>query len=67
MATIELDLHSATEEERVERWRFEQLVEVGYSVAAAGRLAALPYVDLHLAVQLLRRACPEATALRILV
>ena len=61
-----LETAPTREEERVRRWRVEQLREAGYAHAAAIELAARRDVDLHLAVELLRRGCPPATALRIL-
>jgi hypothetical protein len=63
---LELD-RPKTEDELVLEWRVEQLARAGYDDRAAGRLAALPHVDLHVAVDLLRNGCPADTALRILV
>jgi hypothetical protein len=48
-------------------WRREQLVRAGYAAADATALAFDNAVDLHAAVNLLRRGCPSATALRILL
>jgi len=56
-----------TEDERVARWRFEQLLRAGYDETAALVLADLVHVDLHLAVDLVRRGCASDTALRILL
>jgi len=56
-----------TEDERVARWRFEQLLQAGYDETAALVLADLVHVDLHLAVDLVRRGCASDTALRILL
>jgi len=67
MSAAELDLHLETESERIERWRVEELERAGYSHDDAAELAARSYVDLHLAVELLERGCPSATALRILL
>jgi len=55
-----------TEDERVSRWRLEQLVRAGYDELDAVLLAELG-VDLHVATDLLRRGCPVETALRILL
>lgn len=51
----------------VVRWRFERLVDAGYEPQAASMLAERVEVDLHAAVRLVRRGCPSATAVRILV
>lgn len=50
----------------VELWRFEQLLEAGYPLDVADRLAARRDVDLHQAVELLERGCPVLTAYAIL-
>jgi hypothetical protein len=55
-----------TEQERVERWRHEALVKVGYDPASAAQLAARNDVDLHRAIELVERGCPPETAVRIL-
>jgi hypothetical protein len=56
-----------TEDDRVARWRLEQLTRAGYEETAALVLADLVDVDLHLAVDLVRQGCPSDTALRILL
>jgi len=56
-----------TEAERVERWRAEELERAGYDLGAAAMLAASPAVDLHLAIDLLSRGCPQDTAMQILL
>jgi hypothetical protein len=63
----ELDFDLDAEAERVLLWREEELERVGYEREAARELAERTYVDLHLAMDLLRRGCPVDTALRILV
>jgi hypothetical protein len=63
----ELELQVDAEAELVRSWRREALVRAGYPYAAAERLADLPYVDLHLAVDLVRSGCSPETAERILV
>jgi hypothetical protein len=63
----DLDLEFDAETERVVLWREEELERVGYERDAARDLAERTYVDLHLAMDLLRRGCPVDTALRILV
>ena len=53
--------------EVVQAWRLEELERAGYPRDAAARLAAHPDVDLHIAVDLLRRGCPLEVALSILL
>jgi len=55
------------ESERVLLWREEELARVGYERETARDLAERVYVDLHLAMALLRRGCPADTAVRILL
>jgi hypothetical protein len=54
------------EREEVTSWRVERLVAAGYEGEAALVLALDRDVDLHLAVSLLERGCPQDTALQIL-
>jgi hypothetical protein len=63
----ELEVQIDAEAELVRSWRRDALARAGYPHAAAERLADLPYVDLHLAVDLLRRGCSPETAEQILV
>jgi hypothetical protein len=65
--TADLDLDLDAETERVLLWREEELERIGYERETARDLAERTYVDLHLAMDLLRRGCPVDTALRILV
>lgn len=55
------------EELRVVLWRASTLLSAGYDDDAALDLALDRRVDLHLAVELLTRGCPQDTAVRILV
>lgn len=66
MSVVETQIHE-TEDERVARWRLEQLTRAGYEETVALVLADLVDIDLHLAVDLVRRGCPSDTALRILL
>jgi hypothetical protein len=66
MTAAELHIPES-ENERVERWRAEELERVGYDQESAARLAARHDVDLHRAIELLRQGCPPETALRILL
>lgn len=56
-----------TEAQKVSGWRLGCLVEAGYPVGVAERIAARMDVDLHLAVELLENGCPPATAADILL
>jgi len=55
-----------TERSKVESWRLHVLVEAGYDLAFAERIAASE-ADLHLAVALVKQGCAPATATEILV
>ena len=67
MIAVELELDLDTETERVLLWREEELERAGYERSIARELAERTYVDLHLAMDLVRRGCSPETALRILV
>jgi hypothetical protein len=67
MPAAEVHLLEDTENERILRWRAEELERAGYEATAAVELAARTDVDLHLAVDLLERGCPSEIALRILL
>jgi hypothetical protein len=56
-----------TEQERIQRWRADELERAGYDPSAAWLLAARPDVDLHHAVKLLRDGCDHELALAILL
>ena len=66
-ATQQVVLTDETERERVIRWRVEQLAKVGYSWPAAMVIAANTQVDLHTAVDMVRRGCNPDVAMRILL
>jgi hypothetical protein len=55
------------EAESVLRWRFEELVRVGYDAGDAMVLASHVEVDLHGAIDLVTHGCSTATAMRILL
>ena len=55
------------EVETVLRWRFEELVRVGYEAGEAMILASHVEVDLHTATDLVAHGCSTATAMRILL
>ena len=67
MSLAELDIEFDTESERVMLWRTEEMERAGYAPAEARELAERMYVDLHLAIELVRKGCPAETAVRILV
>ena len=55
-----------TERSKVESWRLHVLIEAGYPLTLAERLAASE-ADLHLAVELVASGCAHATAAEILL
>lgn len=62
METTEQD-----ETEQVYAWRLLHLIEAGYPIVDAERLAGRPEIDLHRAVELLEQGCPVTTALELLL
>jgi hypothetical protein len=56
-----------TELERIERWRADELIRVGYDANQAMELAVRHDIDLHAAASLLEKGCPPDLALRILL
>ena len=56
-----------SELDRIVRWRSEELERAGYSPDGAASLAARLDVDLHEAIDLVKRGCPAEIALRILL
>ena len=67
MSAAELELMHGTEIDRVEQWRHEELERAGYDPESALVLAASHDVDLHFAVDLLKRGCTVYLALQILL
>ncbi len=65
METAEFE--HGTEEELVMQWRIEELERAGYKPDDVLVIALDPTIDLHLAVDLVRRGCPHELALRILL
>jgi hypothetical protein len=55
-----------TEQSKVESWRLHVLMEAGYPLSLAERLAGSE-ADLHEAVELLGRGCSPETAAEILL
>ena len=58
--------HSQSEREKVESWRLHVLIEAGYPLPLAEKLAHSE-ADLHRAVELVRAGCGFATAAEILI
>ncbi len=67
MAATDIYLVDQTEIERIERWRADELERAGYEPRSAGRLAVKHEIDLHSAIDLLKRGCPPDLALQILM
>lgn len=55
-----------TEQEIVERWRAQELGRAGFPEDVANELAMRTDVDLHAAIDLIRRGCTPDLAARIL-
>jgi len=66
MPTVDTKLVESQEGE-VLAWRAEELVRAGYDGGNALMLALERAVDLHAAVDLLRRGCPAQLAIKILL
>ena len=64
--TTEAPLSNENDPAKVESWRLHILLQGGYPVALAERIAASE-VDLHYAVELLLRGCEPTTAAEILL
>jgi hypothetical protein len=63
----EITLTETSESSKVESWRLHVLLEAGYPLSLAERLAVSD-ADLHLAVELVRsRGCAHETAAEILL
>jgi hypothetical protein len=50
----------------VTSWRRDRLVEAGFALPLASRLARDPGYDLHALIELVTHGCPPELALRIL-
>jgi hypothetical protein len=55
------------EEQQVMQWRIEELERAGYTPEDVIVMALDASIDLHVAVDLVRRGCPHDVALRILL
>jgi hypothetical protein len=67
MSVTEVEIVIENEDERVVNWRIEELIRAGYDEFDALDLALERGVDLHRAVDLVRRGCPPGVAVRILL
>lgn len=67
MSAAELETVFVSEMDRIEQWRHEELERAGYDPESALVLAASHDVDLHDAVELLKRGCSIDLALQILL
>lgn len=58
--------HNQSDREKVASWRLHVLIESGYPLPLAERLAQ-SQADLHRAVELIRQGCEPKTAAEILI
>jgi len=63
----EFEQLSASEAKNIIHWRFHELMEGGFHLEDALKLALAMHVDLRAASRLLQHGCPPETALRILL
>jgi hypothetical protein len=57
----------SSEKDGIVRWRAEELERAGFRPVLADAVAARKDVDLHLAVDLVKKGCPDDMAIRILL
>ncbi|MBA3434643.1 MAG: hypothetical protein H0U08_11185 [Actinobacteria bacterium] len=67
MSAAELETVFVSEMDRIEQWRHQELERAGYDPESALVLAASHDVDLHAAVDLMKRGCSIDLALQILL
>ena len=67
MTTAEFSRLESDEATQILRWRLGTLAAAGYDLDDAVVLASNVEIDLHAAITLVRRGCPSATAVRILI
>ena len=67
MSTTQFEEIESPEVEAVLRWRFEELMRVGFDAGSALILAGHAEVDLHAVRRLVERGCPPDTALQIVL
>jgi hypothetical protein len=63
-----MQLHAGTESGAagIAFWRRRQLVDAGFPLVLAKRVASDPRYDLHSLIELVERGCPAELAVRIL-
>ncbi len=66
MASIDVHVQAETERQRVNTWRIERLIDSGYDHESALLIGIDTSIDLHLAIDLLKRGCTVENALQIL-
>jgi hypothetical protein len=59
--------HDPNEREKVAGWRLHVLIEAGYPLPLAEKIAAALEADLHHAVELVSNGCDPRTAAEILL
>ncbi len=64
--TTERPVETENEQARVEGWRLHVLIEAGYPLSLAEKLA-VSGADLHAAVDIVRRGCDPVVAAEILL
>ena len=64
--TETIEVQHETERSKVEGWRLHVLIQAGYPLPLAEKLAHSE-ADLHTAVELIRRGCEPKTAAEILL
>ena len=64
--TTEL-IETGSERAKVESWRLHVLIEAGYPLPLAEKIAAALDADLHEAVELVHQGCDPRTAAEILL
>jgi len=67
MSLTEIEIVVEPQDGQVVSWRAELLIRAGYDEFDAIELALERHVDLHRAIDLVRRGCPPKTAVRILL
>jgi hypothetical protein len=65
MAAVRREDREHPDLDEVRRWRFSELLRAGYDDTDAIEIAYHTEIDLHWAVNLVRKGCPSETAARI--
>lgn len=64
---LETENDVSSDADPVHRWRYEQLVRLGFDDSEATLLASCSHVDLGQVRDLLSRGCDRATLMRIVI